>query len=68
MVTAEQIIALVDAIVAVYAPEAVVLFGSYAYGTPTADSDVDLLVIRACPNPSTDVAIARSAWPRPPLA
>ncbi|MDX9972360.1 MAG: nucleotidyltransferase domain-containing protein [FCB group bacterium] len=23
----------------------VVLFGSYAYGTPTADSDVDLLVV-----------------------
>jgi predicted nucleotidyltransferase len=26
-------------------PEKIVLFGSYAYGTPTEDSDVDLLVI-----------------------
>ncbi len=26
-------------------PERIVLFGSYAYGEPTADSDVDLLVV-----------------------
>ena len=26
-------------------PERIILFGSYAYGTPDADSDVDLLVI-----------------------
>ena len=29
-------------------PERVILFGSYAYGTPTADSDVDLLVVVPC--------------------
>jgi predicted nucleotidyltransferase len=28
-----------------FRPERIVLFGSYAYGNPTADSDVDLLVI-----------------------
>ena len=28
-----------------FQPERIVLFGSYAYGTPTEDSDVDLLVI-----------------------
>jgi len=28
-----------------FKPERVILFGSYAYGTPTPDSDVDLLVI-----------------------
>lgn len=28
------------------APEKIILFGSYAYGTPTADSDIDLLVIK----------------------
>src|SRR5262245_12937226 len=28
-----------------FRPEKIILFGSYAYGTPTADSDVDLLVI-----------------------
>ena len=28
-----------------FSPEQVVLFGSYAYGKPTRDSDVDLLVV-----------------------
>jgi hypothetical protein len=28
-----------------FRPHKIILFGSYAYGTPTADSDVDLLVI-----------------------
>ena len=27
-------------------PEKVILFGSYAYGTPNVDSDIDLLVIK----------------------
>src|SRR2546426_12141180 len=32
-------------IVQEFQPERIILFGSYAHGTPTADSDVDLLVI-----------------------
>src|SRR5215472_15163197 len=32
-------------IVEKFQPEKVVLFGSYAYGTPDLDSDVDLLVV-----------------------
>jgi len=28
-----------------FRPQAIILFGSYAYGHPTSDSDVDLLVI-----------------------
>ena len=28
-----------------FRPEKIILFGSYAYGTPSEDSDVDLLVI-----------------------
>lgn len=28
-----------------FSPERIILFGSHAYGEPTADSDVDLLVI-----------------------
>ena len=28
-----------------YQPEKIILFGSHAYGTPTADSDVDLLIV-----------------------
>jgi len=31
-------------------PEQIILFGSYAYGTPHADSDVDLLVVMPCAN------------------
>lgn len=31
-------------------PDKVILFGSYAYGTPTKDSDIDLLVILDTPN------------------
>ena len=27
-------------------PEKIILFGSYAYGNPTKDSDVDLLIIQ----------------------
>ena len=29
-----------------YAPQKVILFGSYAYGDPTPDSDIDLLIIK----------------------
>jgi predicted nucleotidyltransferase len=31
-------------------PEKIILFGSYAYGTPHEDSDVDLLVVMPCRN------------------
>ena len=34
-----------DAIVTEFHPEKIVLFGSYAYGKPREDSDVDLLVV-----------------------
>ncbi len=29
-----------------YQPEKIILFGSYAYGQPDADSDLDLLIIK----------------------
>ena len=29
-----------------YAPQKVILFGSYAYGKPRPDSDIDLLIIK----------------------
>ncbi len=29
-----------------YAPQKVILFGSYAYGNPRPDSDIDLLIIK----------------------
>jgi predicted nucleotidyltransferase len=36
---------LVEQIVSGFYPQKVILFGSYAYGTPTEDSDLDLLVV-----------------------
>lgn len=46
MITEEQIQAVVQRIVEGYAPDRIILFGSYAYGTPTEDSDLDLLIIK----------------------
>lgn len=37
---------MLEKLLAEYAPEKVVLFGSYAYGTPRAESDIDLLIIK----------------------
>lgn len=34
-----------------FRPQRVILFGSYAHGTPTADSDLDLLVVMSDPPP-----------------
>src|ERR1043165_2297252 len=31
-------------------PDKIILFGSYAYGTPHEESDVDLFVVMACRN------------------
>ncbi len=45
MITREDIQATCDDIVREFSPLQVILFGSYAYGTPTEDSDVDLLVV-----------------------
>jgi predicted nucleotidyltransferase len=54
MILAEDIIAYVDRIAALVKPRRIVLFGSYAAGNPTEDSDVDLL-------------ITKSRWPTSPL-
>jgi predicted nucleotidyltransferase len=45
MATRAEIEAFANAIAQKYAPEKIILFGSYAYGHPTPDSDVDLMVI-----------------------
>ena len=49
MVTREEIQATCTDIVREFAPLQVILFGSYAYGTPSEDSDVDLLVVMPIP-------------------
>ena len=45
MISAKEIQATCDDIVREFAPLQVILFGSYAYGAPTEDSDIDLLVV-----------------------
>lgn len=42
----ETLSSAVDQIVQKFQPEKVILFGSYAWGTPGPESDVDLLVIK----------------------
>jgi predicted nucleotidyltransferase len=45
LIAPERIQAYCDAVALEFRPQRIVLFGSYAYGEPTPDSDVDLLVI-----------------------
>ena len=45
MVEMSQIEALSQQIAEQFHPERIILFGSYAYGEPNEDSDVDLLVV-----------------------
>jgi len=45
LIARRQIQAYCDAVAREFRPQRIVLFGSYAYGQPTRDSDVDLLVI-----------------------
>ncbi len=53
MVTRKDIQATCDDIVREFDPLQVILFGSHAYGTPTEDSDVDLLVVMDIPESET---------------
>jgi len=46
-----------------FAPRQVILFGSYAYGTPTTDSDVDLLIVKDLSEaPVREATRIRRAW------
>ena len=45
----ETIQIILDKLLAHYAPQKVILFGSYAYGDPQPDSDIDLLIIKETP-------------------
>jgi predicted nucleotidyltransferase len=47
-------------------PDKIILFGSYAYGMPTPDSDVDLLVIMNTTAKYIDryVAVSNTLYPR----
>ena len=66
-VTEEILAEIVRRIVAAFTPEKIILFGSYAYGAPSVDSDVDLLVIQKTnlQRVERSVAISELILPRP---
>ena len=66
-VTQEALTEIVSRIVTALRPEKIILFGSYAYGTPSGDSDVDLLVILDTKARPADryLAVSRLLRPRP---
>jgi uncharacterized protein len=45
IIEAKSISSLTDSIAREFRPDYIILFGSYAYGKPSQDSDVDLLVV-----------------------
>ena len=57
LATRESIEQVVRQIAARFRPQKVILFGSYAYGEPTPDSDVDLLVVLETSGRSVDAAV-----------
>ena len=50
-----------------FQPDKIILFGSYAYGTPHADSDVDILVVMPARN-QLDQAVKISLAIDPPFS
>jgi predicted nucleotidyltransferase len=68
MISQRQILQLADQIASRFKPDRILLFGSYAYGTPTADSDVDLLLIMASTRPTMDIELEIREAIRAPFA
>jgi predicted nucleotidyltransferase len=66
-VTAKALDEIVRRIVTSLRPDKIILFGSYGYGKPTDDSDVDLLVIMETSGRPADryLAVSRLLRPRP---
>jgi len=63
---AETLPAAIEKLVREVNPEKIILFGSYAYGEPTPDSDVDLLIIWDTDKPRRErvVTISLLLYPR----
>lgn len=64
-ITTEKIQNAVSKIVAAFKPEKIILFGSWAWGTPGPDSDVDLLVVKETQDTRAESReISRMLFPR----
>jgi predicted nucleotidyltransferase len=46
MISQEKINEVIDRIVKNINPEKIILFGSYAFGNPSEDSDLDILIVK----------------------
>jgi len=66
-ITEQKIQEVVDKVVKEYQPEKIILFGSWAWGEPQEDSDIDLFIVKKTDRPSREVAreIDGSISPRP---
>jgi predicted nucleotidyltransferase len=59
---ADQLRPYLEVIIERFHPQQIVLFGSYAYGHPSPDSDVDLLIVKAIDkSPVSDATSIRRA-------
>jgi len=60
----QKIDQIVRRVVDQYRPEKIILFGSHAYGTPDAGSDVDMLIVKETDDRPIDrrVAVRRIAY------
>ncbi|NUM67720.1 HEPN domain-containing protein [candidate division KSB1 bacterium] len=65
--TLEQIQEVAQRIGKEFSPQRIILFGSYAYGNPTPDSDVDLLVITPFQGRSAEKSVEIRLKVRPPF-
>jgi predicted nucleotidyltransferase len=57
----------INSIISHLNPQKIIMFGSYAFGKPTPDSDVDLLIIMETDLPSRERTweVSRLIYPRP---
>ena len=64
MIGSEKRADVVAKIVSGYNPDKIILFGSYATGKPTEDSDLDLMVIKASelPRPQRTVQVRKMLY------
>lgn len=65
MTNSDKILNKVTSVLKQYGVEKIILFGSYAYGTPKEQSDIDLLVIKNIPENETRdfrITIKKALW------
>ena len=63
--TTENILSEITATLKQYGIEKIILFGSYAYGVPNKESDIDLLVIKNIPENETRdfrIKLKKALW------